>query len=55
MNEELKPISNELEELPKINEQNNEQKINISKENTKVINELPSWNIEPPIEIKRGE
>ena len=55
MNEELKPIINEQEELPKINEQNKELKINIPKENPKIINELPSWNIEPPIEIKRGE
>lgn len=56
MTEEIKPIVEEEPVLPKIN-QNEVKTINEkieSIDNNQVISELPSWSIEPPIEIKRG-
>lgn len=43
---EEKPI--ESKKLPEPNQTSNNQN------NTDTIKELPTWNIEPPIEIKRG-
>lgn len=58
MNEEqLKPITNESNELHELKEINlpkkttGQEKIEIKQE---VITNLPSWSIEPPLEIKRG-
>lgn len=61
MNEELKPIK--FEETEHNNNNNNynnyENKetlnTNYKPQNNEIIKELPNWNIEPPIEIKRGE
>lgn len=51
MEEQIKPIT--TEELPQIKEiQLPEQKQEPSKE---VITELPSWSLEPPLEINRGK
>ncbi len=56
MNEEqFKPIDNEIKIKPAIinlPEVKTEPK---TQENENIIAELPSWNIEPPIEIKRGQ
>lgn len=43
---DIKPLIN-LPELKNKTEETN-------KNNQKIINSLPSWSIEPPIEIKRG-
>ena len=40
-------INNAKEIISKINTKNNIT-------NDEIINKLPDWNIEPPIEIKRG-
>lgn len=57
MNEEqFKPLDNEIKikpatiNFPEIKKSNQNEE---SKEN--IITELPTWNIEPPIEIKRGQ
>ncbi len=63
MNEELKPIKFEETEHNNNNNNNNynnyENKetlnTNYKPQNNEIIKELPNWNIEPPIEIKRGE
>lgn len=53
--EQFKPIDQEIKIKPTIiklqapnNKPSNEQ-------NDNIIVELPTWNIEPPIEIKRGK
>lgn len=54
--EKFKPIDTNEEVIVKptiINLPN--QKTNQSEQNQNIIKELPSWNIEPPIEIKRGQ
>lgn len=56
MNEEinLKPLKNETPELKKIElPQTKEQNPNQTTEE-KILNNLPTWNIEPPLEIKRS-
>ncbi len=56
MNEEinLKPLKNETPELKKIElPQTQEQNSNQTTEE-KTLNNLPTWNIEPPLEIKRS-
>lgn len=56
MNEEinLKPLKNETPELKKIElPQDKEQNPNQTTEE-KILNNLPTWNIEPPLEIKRS-
>lgn len=56
MNEEinLKPLKNETPELKKIElPQIQEQNPNQTTEE-KILNNLPTWNIEPPLEIKRS-
>ncbi|HIS17784.1 MAG TPA: hypothetical protein IAC02_04150 [Candidatus Coprovivens excrementavium] len=56
MNEEinLKPLKNETPELKKIElPQTQEQNSNQTTEE-KILNNLPTWNIEPPLEIKRS-
>ena len=49
---QLKPITDE--ELPEKKEQV-EEVIKTTNKDEEIINSLPSWSIEPPIEIKRGE
>lgn len=56
MNEEinLKPLKNETPELKKIElPQAKEENSNQTTEE-KILNNLPTWNIEPPLEIKRS-
>ena len=59
MNEinQIKPIENTQEEqIKQLNniEINNKERINNGVESQKII-QLPTWSIEPPIEITRGE
>jgi hypothetical protein len=50
---QLKPINEE--ELPEIKEENKEETNNTTTNKEKeIVQSLPSWSIEPPIEIKRG-
>jgi hypothetical protein len=49
-NEQIKPI----EEEPKKEIKNN-VKLNIKENPTKIIEKLPEWSIEPPLEINRGK
>ena len=51
MEESIKPITEEQEEFKPIEVQTPPTKI---QPNQEIIKELPSWNIEPPIEVKRG-
>lgn len=54
MTEELKPI--EEEQNPELKEISLPKPISkpTQVENKQIINSLPSWSIEPPVEIKRG-
>lgn len=51
MEESIKPITEEQEEFKPIEVQTPPAQI---QPNQEIIKELPSWNIEPPIEVKRG-
>lgn len=52
MNEEtFKPI----EEQPKVEDQINLPNLKDNKKTQELIIELPDWNIEPPLEINRGQ
>ena len=52
----LRPLEDKVKEedalKPIVNVNNNINNNNNVKE--EIINELPDWNLEPPIEIKRG-
>ncbi len=54
MAEELKPITEK--QNPELKEINLPKPISkpTQTENQKTINSLPTWSIEPPVEIKRG-
>lgn len=57
MNEEqLKPIKETNVEIKPaiINLPPQEEKLTTNTSSEEIIQKLPSWNIEPPIEIKRG-
>jgi hypothetical protein len=43
-----------IKEEPKV-ETNPTVKLNIKKPETKIINQLPSWSLEPPLEINRSK
>ncbi len=49
---QLKPIKHNPEQTKEIKPEEIKQVNEINQ--SEVINELPTWNIEPPLEIKRG-
>lgn len=53
MEEQILPIKKEEKENISILEE--KKKIDNQVNNTDIIKELPEWNIEPPLEINRGE
>ena len=53
MSEENKQII-PIKEEPKTETKPN-VKLNIKQPETKIINQLPSWSIEPPLEINRSK
>ena len=52
---QLKPITKQQSNLkPVQNTPNNKQIKQVKEEKYETIKSLPTWNIEPPLEIKRG-
>lgn len=54
-NEQIKPIKEDKDKTIKTNVKLNIKDNSTNNNNNKIINKLPEWSIEPPLEINRGK
>lgn len=54
-NDQIKPIKDDKDKQVKPNIKLNIKNNSTNNENNKIIDKLPEWSIEPPLEINRGK